>query len=138
MPIKNYTTDVPVDRTINEIHKILAKAKANAILTNYGSDGLPASLSFRILVDGASLQYLLPVEVDGVMRSMKTKNRDQARRVAWRIIKDWIDSQMALIEAQQAELAQVFLPYAQDGNGKTFYQHIKSNGFLQLSHKGAA
>jgi hypothetical protein len=32
---------------------------------------------------------------------------------------------MALIDAGQAELAQVFLPYAQSASGQTFYEAIK-------------
>jgi hypothetical protein len=42
-----------------------------------------------------------------------------ARKVAWRIIKDWVAAQLALIEAEQATLAQVFLPYCvmQHGDG---------------------
>ena len=50
-----------------------------------------------------------------------------------RIVKDWCDSQMALIDAGQAELAQVFLPYAQTADGETFYQKLKGRGFLQLT-----
>jgi hypothetical protein len=41
MPIKNFTTKVSVEQTINDIQKILAKAKATAILTEYGPDGFP-------------------------------------------------------------------------------------------------
>ena len=137
MPIKNFTTKVSVEQTINDIQKILAKAKATAILTEYGPDGLPSALTFRVNVNGNDIHFTLPVKVDGVAAALKRDReyRDDAhaRRVAWRIVKDWCDSQMALIDAGQAELAQVFLPYATNDSGQTFYERLKVNGFLQLT-----
>jgi hypothetical protein len=136
MPILNYTTKVPVEQTINDLQKILAKAKASAIMTEY-ANGLPSGLSFRVNVNGKDIHFTLPVKVDGVAAALKRdrqyRDEGHARRVAWRIVKDWCDSQMALIDAGQAELAQVFLPYAQAPNGETFYQAIKGKGFLQLT-----
>lgn len=137
MPIKNFTTKVSVDQTINDIQKILAKAKASAILTEYGPDALPTALSFRVSVDGKDIHFRLPVKVSGVAAALKRDRawRDDAhaRRVAWRIVKDWCDSQMALIDAGQADLAQVFLPYAQMNTGETLYEKLKGKGFLQLT-----
>lgn len=136
MPIKNFTTKVSVEQTINHLQKILAKAKASAIMTEYAG-GVPSALSFRVEVNGSDIHFCLPVKIDGVAAALKRDRqyRDDAhaRRVAWRIVKDWCDSQMALIDAGQAELAQVFLPYAQAPNGETFYQAIKGKGFLQLT-----
>jgi hypothetical protein len=40
------------------------------------------------------------------------RNMQQAARVAWRIIKDWIEAQLALVESNQAVMAEVFFPYA--------------------------
>lgn len=139
MPIKNFTTKVPVDRTITEIQKILVKAKACAILTEYGDNGFPEALSFKVLMNGQYIHFKLPVNISGVTQALKNDKayRDDAhaRRVAWRIVKDWIDSQMALIEANQAELVQVFLPYAIISNGQTVYHSIKDKGFLSLTHQ---
>jgi hypothetical protein len=140
MPIKNFTTKVSVEKTINDLQRILTKAKATAIMTEYAG-GLPCSLSFRVEVNGRDIHFCLPVKIEGVTAALKRdcEYRDDAhaRRVAWRIVKDWCDSQMALIDAGQAELAQVFLPYAQAPNGETFYQAIKDKGFPQLSHQKA-
>ena len=35
--------------------------------------------------------------------------RDQAVRTAWRIVKDWVEAQMALVETQMVTTAEVFL-----------------------------
>ena len=44
-------------------------------------------------------------------------NEQQAQKVAWRIIKDWVEAQMAIVEAQMADVAEVFLPYAVTNTG---------------------
>ena len=49
--------------------------------------------------------------------------RQQAEKIAWRILKDWVKAQIALIESGQAELAQIFMPYAKDVNGQTLFHH---------------
>lgn len=55
-----------------------------------------------------------------VSRSLCTK--EQALRVSWRILKDWIVAQMAIIQAKLASLTQVFLPYIVAKDGKTLFE----------------
>lgn len=57
----------------------------------------------------------------------------QAERVSWRIIKDWVEAQIALVESSQAEMAQVFMPYATDESGGTLYMR-----FLESNQKRLA
>lgn len=60
------------------------------------------------------------------------KNEDQARRVAWRIIKDWVEAQMAIIQSGTAEMAEVFLPYVvHPETGLTLFEEFKE-GTLKL------
>lgn len=136
MPILNYTTSVPVDRTVGEIHKVLAKAGAAAIQSEYGLDGEIIAIRFKIVVDGGDIYYALPVDVDGVAAALKAdrqfRDRKQAARVAWRIAKDWVEAQMALVQARMAQLPQVFLPYMQTDNGKTVYERLSAKGGMLL------
>ncbi len=138
MPIKNYTTSVPVDRTIADITKILVRRNATSILTDYDA-GEPVALRFQVDYLGKHLHFRLPVNIKGVdaaLRAERLRYEDaKVKRIAWRIVKDWVDAQMALIEAGQAELPQVFLPYAVGDNGETFFEKIKRQSFLQLTHK---
>lgn len=131
MPILNYTTKVPVDKTMADLQKILTKAGAMAVLTEFDTKGNHEAVSFRIMVEKSPIAYRLPADVEGVIRALKKDKeyRDDAhaRRVAWRIVKDWV-------EAQMAELPQVFLPYAQTSNGQSFYERVKHGGFNQLTH----
>jgi hypothetical protein len=49
--------------------------------------------------------------------------------VAWRIVKDWTEAQLAMTECGLADTAQVFLPYAQDSTGTTIYENLKMKWF---------
>lgn len=136
MPILNYTTKVPVSQTMADIQKTLVKAGANAVLSEYDPAGNVTAVSFRIETVHGIVHYRLPADTEGVVRALK-KDREfrdyaHAHRVAWRIVKDWIEAQMALIQAQMAELPQVFLPYAQTNNGETVYERIKQSGLMLL------
>jgi len=65
------------------------------------------------------------------------ENFGQARRIAWRFIKDWVAAQMALIEAQQATLAQVFLPYAVVAGGGAMVQTMYDRFLDQVGSQKA-
>lgn len=137
MAILNYTTSIAAEKTAAEIQKKLSIAGAQAILSEYNDDGVMCSMSFRI----NNIFFKLPINIEGVYAAMsndrnvpnRLKTYEQASRVAWRIVKDWIEAQVAIIQAGQAELVQVFLPYAQNQEGKTVYEAIKDNGFKQIT-----
>lgn len=137
MAILNYTTSIASEKTAAEIQKKLSIAGAQAVLSEYNDDGVICSMSFRI----NNIYFKLPINIDGVYAAMdkdrnvpnRLKTYEQASRVAWRIVKDWIEAQVAIIQAGQAELVQVFLPYAQNQDGKTVYEVIKDNGFKQIT-----
>lgn len=141
MAILNYTTQIAADKTVGEIQAILAKAGAQQILTEYDNERVLCALSFRLLLPSGMLSFRLPANFDGVLRALKRDKKlptrlmtkEQASRVAWRILKDWIEAQMAIVQAECADLTEVFLPYAQNNQGVTLYEQLKGNGFLQLS-----
>lgn len=138
MSIKNYSTGIEETKTVGEIMGLLASKGARSIRIDYDDLNRPASISFILVIKDFPLPFKLPCNFDGVLKAMArdyTSNRAryrfennaesmvQARRVAWRIIKDWVAAQMALVEAEQAALAQVFLPYAifNEKSGKTMF-----------------
>ena len=49
MAIKNYTTDIPVNKTVSEIHLMLADHSAKRILFDYGADSKVTAISFTIV-----------------------------------------------------------------------------------------
>lgn len=139
MPILNYTTKVPAERTIMAIQKMLAKFGAIAILIEYGPEGEESALSFRFMHEGVMLSFRLPARLDAIYKILcdtcepRYQSKEQAARVTWRIIKDWVEAQLAIVEAEQADLVEVFLPYAQnEETGQTLYKSIREGGFKLL------
>jgi hypothetical protein len=135
MAIKNYTTLIPESRTIQEIQTMLARAGARRIGLDY-ENGQVAAIAFQMAVGDQLLSYRLPcrseqiyhlLATDGraqqVMKDKKIKfGRAHARAVGWRIVRDWLDAQLALIETEMADLPEVMLPYLLISDGRTAYE----------------
>jgi hypothetical protein len=134
MPLLNYTTKVPVKRTIDEIHTLLVKAGARSFMTDYDDDGKASGIAFRIVTPLGQRAYTLPVQPkkvydvllrDGEVAARRGANfttPEQAERIAWRILKDWVEVQLAIIETEMVTLDQVMLPYMQSDDGRTMYE----------------
>lgn len=140
MAILNYTTKISIEKTVSEIQKRLAMAGAKAILCEYNDAGIVSALSFRISTKHGIVSFKLPANIDGVFRCLikkqvpkKLRTKEQASRVAWRIIKDWIEAQCAIVEAEIADITEVFLPYAINKDNKTMYESIKENGLKMIT-----
>jgi len=142
MAILNYTTKVGAAATVAEIHKKLVRANASAIMNEY-ENGVIARLSFRVRTQHGEHAFQLPANVDGVFNAMQRdphiqksyKTRERAAAVAWRIMKDWVEAQLAIIEADMATMPQVFLPYMQIGPDETVYSRFEKQGFPALTYK---
>jgi hypothetical protein len=139
MSILNFSTTIEVSKTVGEISAMLAKAKAAAILTEL-EGGFVSAISFRINTEFGILTFRLPANTQRVYQTIvrdrrippRIRTREQAARVAWRILKDWLEAQLAMIEVGLVDLEQVFLPYAQNENGQTVYEAMKSQRFSNL------
>jgi hypothetical protein len=58
---------------------------------------------------------------------------EQAYRVAWRNILDWVEAQMALLEIEMVKMEEIFLPYMVNPKGETFFETLEKKGFLLKS-----
>ena len=141
MAILNYTTSIKTEKTVSEIQKRLAAAKAQAVLSEYDDNGITVAMSFKIRTSTGTATFRLPANIEGVYQALKRnrkvpnrlKTYEQASRVSWRILKDWIEAQLAIVEAEMVDMVEVFLPYVQDESGQTLYEAIKSGGFKQIT-----
>lgn len=123
-----------------EIQQVLVRHGATKIVTDY-SNQIPSAITFCLDMNGQVAAFSLPANYSGVLKSMKSDskvpkrllNEDQALKVSWRIVKNWVEAQMALVDAQLADVAEVFLPYAITKNGNTLYKEIGSTNVLLLS-----
>jgi hypothetical protein len=129
MPILNYTTEVKAEKTISEIYQILLKAKAKEISFENDAEGDTTAVKFMIFFFEKPLWFRIEPNYRGVLEAMKRNktpprycNLRQAFNVAWRITKDAIEAQMAIVQSNQGEIAQVFLPFAIDAEGRTVFQ----------------
>lgn len=135
MAIKNYTTEVDVYKSLGEIQAALAGHGARKIMVDYDIVGQPTGVMFMLETPAGPRGFCLPANVAGVQAvfaQQKVKAKaGQAERTAWRNIRDWVLAQMAIIEAGQVDLEEVFLPYLTDGRGRTLYQ-LYQGGHLAL------
>jgi hypothetical protein len=138
MPLLNYTTSVSVDKTVGEIQKCLAVHGAKAILCEYDDKGHVIALSFKVSAGQQELAFRLPSDWRPVLtllerdrkvpRSFRTP--EQALRVSWRIVKDWVEAQMAIVDTKMVHLEQVFLPYVIMPDGRTLYERVRDARFV--------
>jgi hypothetical protein len=143
MPIMNYTTKVEPEQTAAEIQRILVKHGVRRVLLEYSPGSRdPVGLSFTVETSFGERPFALPVNVDGVERilakgmvipdprsrtgvKMRANLRKQSERVAWRILKDWIKAQLAIVEMGLMNIDEVMLPYLCLKGNKTVYQHMR-------------
>jgi hypothetical protein len=141
----NYTTSISGEKTVSEIQAKLAQAGARQVLHEYDPLGNVSALSFRIQTQFGEIAFQLPANISAVEATLKKQARSgkiprrfendpaQAARVAWRILKDWVEAQLALIETGMVTVEQVFLPYAQNAIGQTVYESLLEKRFTGLA-----
>ena len=134
MPIKNYTSNVDVYTTVGQIQSCLVKHGARKIVTDYDEGGSLSAVCFLIDTPTGQHGIRLPANVDAVqavLSKQKVKaTHEQAERTAWRIIKDWVEAQMAIIESEMVQMDEIFLPYMLNDSGETLYQLYQSKQLL--------
>lgn len=133
----NYTTKIDPDKTCAEIGKILSKHGAMAVMTEYDKENhLVSALAFKINLNGNQIAFRLPADWRPVQRVLQEQgvkcDQMMAVRVSWRIIKDWVEAQMALVETQMVTTQQVFLPYAIMRDGRTLSEKVISDPSMLL------
>lgn len=144
MALLNYSTKIDAWQTVSEIQQLLAKAGASHFsIKNNGAE--PAAVSFSIMLNDQPLNFLLPCNVAGIKNHLKSPdvkkilrgdqlNLDkQSMRVGWRIIKDWIEAQTALINIEMVTIEEVFMPYLViNAEGQTLAQKMLRGDGMKL------
>src|SRR6478752_1144636 len=107
MLILNYTTKIDYYKTITEITKLLSSRYVDKIIID-NKDNVPVEITFHYEVrNGKFIAFSLPCNFEGVLKSMRNNKKvprhacteEQALRVGWRIIKDWVAAQVAIVDA---------------------------------------
>ena len=144
MNLMNYTSTVPAYRSIAYIESKLAGHGAKQIVKFYDDESRVSSIAFIMNVNGVEIPYKLPARVqkcEHVLKSSVKRPRkdtfkriaEQSERTAWKIVSDWVDAQMAMIELSQVEFMEVFLPYLYSyKKDQTYFESIKERGYKAL------
>jgi hypothetical protein len=145
----NYSTKIAAKRTVQECMSLLAEAGADAVAAQY-RDKQPTGLSFRLETPAGRRDFMMPLNVDGVaavigkmLRSApphvsraelnRLATREHALAVAWRVVRDWLEAQLALIAAEMVTLDEVMLPYLEIAPGQTLYREFaERHGLAEL------
>lgn len=145
--VKNYTSTVPANRSVQHIEDRLVKHNAKNILKLY-EDQCLVGVAFIIPNNGKDIPFKLPARIDRVEARLRSvikrprkgtlgKLKEQAARTAWKLLADWVDIQLSLVELDQVEMLEIFMPYIYDSEkDKTFFERMKDSGFKLLEHKG--
>jgi hypothetical protein len=135
-----------INHSGNHIEDRLVKQGAKNILKIYENEKL-TGIAFIIDMGGKEMPFRLPARVERVEKRLReqvsrprketlSRISDQASRTAWKLLSDWVDIQMSLIELDQVEFIEVFMPYLYDFNKKiTLFEKMKSSGFSLLEDK---
>jgi len=153
MAVKNIHTRIAPEKTITEIIKLLTQFGAKKILQDLDNSGNIVGVSFLIELQEKAIPIRLPMKVDkaraiieqAVEERKLTKKflyeperTEQALRVGWRIIKDWVHSQLSLVQMNYAEPIEIFLSYVYDiKTEKTVYEQMLEGKLktLALEHE---
>lgn len=146
MALLKYTTEVGADRTVAEIEKALALAGAQAVMKEFDpGTKLPVALSFRLETAQGVISFRLPARIDSAVKVLNRQaaagkvprnlqnNREQATRIAWRIVRELLLCQLAMIELEQAESTEMLLGFAQTPDGRTLFEVMKLKKFDLLA-----
>jgi len=145
----NFSTSIDAEKTAYEIESLLGKSGATDIHKEYKEGNVMALMFGIMLPNGRYLGFRMPINVENTLLVFKEQARkgkmpnnkvniDQARRTAWRILKDWVEVQLAFVESKQVEMERAFFAYILDNQGQTLFDIVAKNNFKGLlpEHKG--
>lgn len=134
MPLKNYASKAPLPGIFAAIQKTLISHKAKQVTYDYDENGRVIAITFLVQTKTGTLPVRLPARFDRVKQIFDEQGlrykEDQPYRTAWATIRDWLDAQMALLDWEMVKMEEIFLPYAVDRNGRTYFEVIEERGFL--------
>lgn len=136
--IKNESTTIAVDKTVGEVIGLLTRRGVMSVSTEF-DEGKLVGLSFVMKTDYGPRMYKLPVHADGVRQVLRSNGAPPARqtpehaaKVAWRIAKEWLEIQIALVDAGLAKLDEVMLPYMLTDE-RTMYEVYRERSMKEIA-----
>ncbi len=139
VPIKNYSTKVPAERSIHAILKCLRLAGAQSIQWEYDQLGRHSGLAFQLPSQSfGTVQFRLPLALPALERALRDQatrgvismrtvaDSTQVERVALRLLLDWLRMQLALTAGGLLTFEQAWFGYLMANEaGQTTYESSK-------------
>ena len=146
--IRNYTSSISAEKSVARIEAMLVAAGVKQVLKIY-SQSEDHSLEgivfeYKLANTDRFVSIKLPARVEQIENLLKAKIKrhtdsalanikEQAQRTAWKLLAEWVEINIALVELQQIDLLEVFLPYVYNNFSKqTYYETLSKNAFKQL------
>ena len=135
MPLKNYTSSMPINRIFDGIQKMLVSAGARQIAFDYDDNGKAVGIMFVVETPKGRLPIQLPVRIEKIKRVFEKdevyyKDEMQPYRTGWKNIHDWVAAQLAMLQTEMVKLEEIFLPYMATQDGKTYFEILENRGFM--------
>lgn len=130
----NSSTGIKAEQSCSMLEEYLVKMGCDQIHKQYGIvDGQSTVMAMAFMIN--KVPYKLPVDPAATLSAMKSwggvarhlLTKEQANRVAWRNLVDWVRSQAVFIKMGGASVDEVFMPYTAVG-GTTLYRHVLTHG----------
>jgi hypothetical protein len=155
-PLK-YTTRITATETARECIALLDDHGAEMVALRSEGKGMPTSLTFQITTRWGPRQYQVAANTAGVAVLLKQAHArgdlarvagggltitrmlsgEHARNVAWRVLHDWLQVQLAMVHAGVAELERIMLPWQLVSPGKDMFELVnEQEGQLALEAAG--
>jgi len=149
---KDYTTKIGAQQTANECVSLLARAGADHVALAF-DQRRPSGLSFRLNTPIGPRDFRLPVNVAGMRKRLERSeaegdfagarqrrgafsSREHAERVAWRVCWHWLDSVVALVQAEMADMSEAFAQYRVLPGGQTVAEYLAAADELPALEAG--
>lgn len=143
--ILNYTTEVSVEKSHAEVMKLLRDFGVYNIGTDYDpKTRIPTALSFVLETKIGPRQFQVPARIERVQRILTERYKagdrrlgprhttyEHASRVAWRVLKDWLEAQLAVVKLDLVDAGELFFGQLVAGpRGQTTYQLFEGRALL--------
>jgi hypothetical protein len=142
--LKNYTTKINFNQSLIEIEKLLISIGAKKIIKEYDEQGIPKAVIFDFELEERRIPVRLPARIDRIPEALRrhfNNNKDSGAKyrlkqamqspqnVGWRILKDWLEANIAIMQLDQINMMEALLPFSVMTNGQTLYELLESHNF---------
>lgn len=142
----NYSTKKAAEESAKEIRTKLLSHGVQDVKFDFGEDMVTIEfLRSKLITKNEMASYKITTRIAPVYKVLKDQEwsgeikisitQSQAKRVAWRIVKRWIDAQLAFVETGMLSFDEVFLSYKVDeGTGLSLIEEYQTKQLMLASN----